>query len=109
MPETGSGGAMTPRRTTSKLNPNWSRIVSDSTSRAEVSDRLWPAVAATLTGPITPAELAAAARLTTGSAHSLLAEWAAAGRLDRRVRPGKHGSYEDRYAVPGTLVRLLVT
>src|SRR5829696_8246694 len=100
---------MTPRPNRNKLNPEWSRIVAGATCRTELSDRLWPAVAAALTGPITPAELAGAARLTTGSAQSLLAEWAAAGRLDRRTRPGKHGSYEGRYALPGTFVRVLVT
>jgi hypothetical protein len=103
MPETASGGAMTPHP-----NPASSRQPHDTDSHrpagpAELRSRAWAAVVDRDGGPINARQLAEDAGITRGAAAAFLAEWVAAGLVDRGRPPA--GRYAP-YTVPHT-ARLL--
>src|SRR5690242_20196795 len=93
MPEQGRGGVMPPHIRAAGGRPP----VCTQRHKLEPRDRAWAALAERDGGPVTAAELAELASVTRGGAATFLAEWVAAGLVDRGPMPA--GRYAP-YAVP---------
>jgi hypothetical protein len=103
MPETASGGAMTPYQDHHRHHPPAHTHSHRPVGPAELRARAWTALADRDGGPVTADQLADTARITRGAAAAFLAEWVAAGLVDRgQPAAGRFAPY----AVPHT-ARLL--
>src|SRR4051794_4964360 len=87
MPEAASGGAMTPHPSPAGTRPPHDTDSDRPAGPAELHARAWAAVVDRGGGPINARQLAEDAGITSGAAAAFLAEWVAAGLVDRGQPP----------------------